>query len=245
MLVSTVVTAAEITADLGIEPDRIRVRGSRRPDPPLPTLHMWEVVSNSPGLRVDEHIGVLVTHLQEHSASIGAMARRIQERDPTPSVGSVLRVVRHLGDEEDGEEEDEGLIELPTGERLERLRPRPHPVRNRCRTTSRSPARSLTRERRDTSRSRRHRMRGSFCSATTCCGEPSTTGRPGRPPCHRASRSSSPSSSPSRMGRSSSEHRTGSGLRLADDTGSWLQGARSLTDHMAREDEAPATVEQP
>ncbi|MEU5786400.1 DUF4279 domain-containing protein [Micromonospora purpureochromogenes] len=50
------VSAAEITARLGIEPDEIVVRGSRVASPARPGSHRWKITCRKPGLTVDEQI---------------------------------------------------------------------------------------------------------------------------------------------------------------------------------------------
>ena len=51
---SEVSTAEEIGNYLGLPPDKVRIRGSRVADPPSPQAHSWQLVCDSPGLRLDE-----------------------------------------------------------------------------------------------------------------------------------------------------------------------------------------------
>ncbi len=98
---STSVTADDMTARLGLEPDRILVRGSRRAEPPRPVFHIWEVRCEESSLRVDDQVERLVDRLESYAEAIGALAEEL-ERD---GGGSYLSVVRHF-DDEHGEEEE-------------------------------------------------------------------------------------------------------------------------------------------
>ncbi|MEU5529419.1 DUF4279 domain-containing protein [Micromonospora chersina] len=115
-LASAHVSAAEITARLGIEPDEIRVRGDRLAQPPRPAAHMWQVVCRKPGLTVDEQIEQIVDRLYPHAERIGALAAELDRVDGEPGA-STLQVVR-VFEHPDGEEEDltspaEGFEKLP------------------------------------------------------------------------------------------------------------------------------------
>ena len=110
------VSAAEITARLGIEPDEIAVRGSRVASPPRPGSHRWKVACRKPGLTVDEQIDRIVDRLFDHAERIGELATELDAIDGEPGA-SVLQVVR-VFEHPDGEEEDltgpvEGLEKLP------------------------------------------------------------------------------------------------------------------------------------
>lgn len=91
------VTAAEITARLGVEPDEIMVRGSRLASPPRPVTHSWQVACRAPDLPVDRQIERIVDRLFEHAAAIGELVG--------DEVGSVLQVVRVLEDPAGAEED--------------------------------------------------------------------------------------------------------------------------------------------
>ncbi|MEW2330033.1 DUF4279 domain-containing protein [Micromonospora chersina] len=103
-LASVRVTAAEITARLGIDPDEVSVRGSRLAQPPRPATHMWQIVCREPGLTVDEQIKHIVDRLSPHAERIGALAAELDRIDGEPGA-SVLQVVR-VFEHPDGEQED-------------------------------------------------------------------------------------------------------------------------------------------
>ncbi|PZF86781.1 DUF4279 domain-containing protein [Micromonospora deserti] len=98
------VSAAEITARLGIEPDEIVVRGSRLASPARPASHRWKITCREPGLMVDEPINRIVDRLFGHAERIGELAAELDNIDGGPGA-SVLQVVR-VFEHPDGEEED-------------------------------------------------------------------------------------------------------------------------------------------
>ena len=98
---SETATAEEIASYLGLDPDRMAVRGSRSTDPPRPPEHRWELVCELPGLQIDEQV-----------ASVLGRLRRVEHRLVTIGAellgeggGCVLGVVRSFNDDE-GEEEE-------------------------------------------------------------------------------------------------------------------------------------------
>ena len=114
-------TSADITGQLGIEPDGFMVRGSRTTNPPVPKRHSWEIRSEGLGLRVDEHLDQIVDRLEAHANAIGSLVQELgKEGAQSRGIGSVLKVVRHFGDD-DGEEEDLSVTELPDGSMFEKL----------------------------------------------------------------------------------------------------------------------------
>jgi hypothetical protein len=115
-LASVRVSAAEITARLGVEPDERVVRGSRQTDPAIPVVHRWKVVCRKPGLTVDEQVGRIVDRLFDHAERIGALAADLDRIGGGPGA-SVLQIVR-VFEHPDGAEEDltsptEGMEKLP------------------------------------------------------------------------------------------------------------------------------------
>lgn len=115
-LASRQVPAADITARLGIEPDEVKTRGSRRIQPPIPALHTWRIVCRKPGITVDEQIGQILDRLHAHADRIGELAAELDRAEGGAS-SSVLQVVR-VFEHPDGEDEDmtspvEGLEKLP------------------------------------------------------------------------------------------------------------------------------------
>ncbi|MEV0648275.1 DUF4279 domain-containing protein [Phytomonospora sp. NPDC050363] len=108
---SETMPATEITARLGVEPDRFSVRGSRRADPPVPVCHSWQVRCDERGLRVDEQIDRVLARLTPVTAKIAELCREPDE------VAAVLEVVRFFEDE-DGEDPkpqpaEENLVRIP------------------------------------------------------------------------------------------------------------------------------------
>ncbi|XVQ14103.1 DUF4279 domain-containing protein [Spirillospora sp. CA-255316] len=101
---SSVVSAAEMAAGLGLEPDEVLVRGSRTADPPRPARHTWKIVCRDRGLRVDEQIDRIVGRLGPYRDRIVALTRDLAVHDPEHG-GAVLEIVRHF-DHPDGEEEE-------------------------------------------------------------------------------------------------------------------------------------------
>ncbi|MDG4791801.1 DUF4279 domain-containing protein [Micromonospora sp. WMMD1102] len=115
-LASRQVPAADITARLGIEPDEVKIRGSRRIQPPIPASHTWRIVCRKPGLTVHEQINQILDRLHAHADRIGDLAAELDQIEGSPG-SSVLQVVRVL-EHPDGEDEDltspvEGLEKLP------------------------------------------------------------------------------------------------------------------------------------
>lgn len=115
-LLSSQVSATEITARLGVEPDRIAVLGARNTAPPIPVCHAWKIVCDDRRLAVDEQLVRVVERLAPHSEEIIALAQELSAADPEHG-GAVMRVVRYF-DAEDGEEEelsspDAALQKLP------------------------------------------------------------------------------------------------------------------------------------
>ncbi|WFE30990.1 DUF4279 domain-containing protein [Micromonospora sp. WMMD975] len=116
-LKSTSMTASEITARLGIEPDEAVIRGSRRPaDPVIPAAHCWRVVCRTSGMTVDEHIAHIVERLFVHAPQVGMLAAELDRTDggPGSAVLQVVRVFEHpAGEPEDLSGPVGGLEKLP------------------------------------------------------------------------------------------------------------------------------------
>jgi uncharacterized protein DUF4279 len=109
------VPAAEITARLGIEPDEIRVRGTRRLDPPVPVRHSWDIVCRRPGMTIDEQIETVVARLRPYTGQLRVLLDELRADDPDYG-GGALTVVRYF-DDEDGEDEELS----PADARLQKL----------------------------------------------------------------------------------------------------------------------------
>ena len=85
------VTAAEITAAIGLAPDRTVVRGSRRMTPdPVPIEHRWEVVCDRHG-RIDKQVSVVLSRIEP-------VAERVRILTERGGVESGLTMVRWFDD---------------------------------------------------------------------------------------------------------------------------------------------------
>ena len=89
LLRSEQLTAAEITAGLLMEPDRIEVRGSLRPDPPVPPCHGWSISAPVPDQPVNDQLDALIQRLEPFTTAIGRLVA-------TGQVVAILRVVRRF-----------------------------------------------------------------------------------------------------------------------------------------------------
>lgn len=99
-LSSHVTSADEMTAVLGIEPDRTAIRGSRRAEPSaVPVAHRWIVECREPGLAVNEQIARILERLTPYTDTIASLARRL-EAEPGPGPSAVLEVVRYFNEAE-------------------------------------------------------------------------------------------------------------------------------------------------
>lgn len=112
-LSSATVPAAEITARLGVEPDRLRIRAAKQTAPPRPVAHSWALDCREPGLTLDEQIARVLDRVRPLAGEI----RRIVD---TLDVESGLTIVRYL-DDEHGEDEVLDTAVTESGDRLERL----------------------------------------------------------------------------------------------------------------------------
>ncbi|WP_345674697.1 DUF4279 domain-containing protein [Yinghuangia aomiensis] len=88
--------AADMTAFLGIEPDEVVVRGSKRASPARPVVHAWQVACREPGRRVDEQAACVLARLVPHTARIADLARRLDAEAEDGMGSAVLEVVRCL-----------------------------------------------------------------------------------------------------------------------------------------------------
>jgi len=70
---------------------------------------------------VDEHLLQIVDRLETHGNAIGNLIEELRKKGAQfRGIGSVLKVVRHFGDDE-GDEEDLSVTELPDGSTFEKL----------------------------------------------------------------------------------------------------------------------------
>lgn len=94
-LFSRHVSAEEMTAQLGVSPDEVSVRGSRLTGPrTIPVDHTWKIACRDPGLRVDEQIAHVLARLRPHTDRIAEFAGQLA----VDNGGSVLQVVRYFND---------------------------------------------------------------------------------------------------------------------------------------------------
>lgn len=91
-------TAAEISSQLGLEPDEVMVRGSRSADPPRPASHAWKISCRTRGLRVDDQITQVLDRIKPVAARVRALV-------DGGNIVAELQIVRYFNDE-DGEAED-------------------------------------------------------------------------------------------------------------------------------------------
>jgi hypothetical protein len=111
-LKSETVSAATITACLGVEPDSVSERGFRRSMPPLPACHRWAIECRQPGLTVDEQAAQVLNRVRP-------LVEPIRTLTTTGDVSAVLQVVRYFNREE-GEPERHAPV-VGNGRVLQRL----------------------------------------------------------------------------------------------------------------------------
>lgn len=112
-LTSEQVSAATITGIVGIEPDQLMVRGSKRSQPPVPAIHAWSLVCRSAGLTLDEQAELLLDRIRPIQVAIRDLTRSTE-------VEARLVFVRYFNDKEGEDESFEASI-APDGKLLERV----------------------------------------------------------------------------------------------------------------------------
>ncbi len=96
-IASPVVTAAEISELLGVAPDRVSVRGSRRSHPtPVPIEHAWELRCERHA-RIDDQASEVLRRIEPVADRVRALTNR---DDATAG----LMMVRYFDDEDGGYE---------------------------------------------------------------------------------------------------------------------------------------------
>jgi hypothetical protein len=99
---SSIVSAEDMTKAIGLAPDKVLVRGSRRPtDPPVPNFHAWKLVCDERGRQVGEQLEMLIGRLRPYQAAIRALVDDLDTHEGN-AAGARLQIVRYL-DDEDGE----------------------------------------------------------------------------------------------------------------------------------------------
>jgi hypothetical protein len=114
-LKSEEISATEMTARLGFEPDEVVVRGSRQADPVVPVCHIWKIVCREPDMTVDEQIDHVLDRLLPAADRIGGLAAEQGRADQRP-ISSVLQVVRYFEPTGDEEEDSTTLVEQEASE---------------------------------------------------------------------------------------------------------------------------------
>ncbi|MFI6100311.1 GNAT family N-acetyltransferase [Lentzea sp. NPDC051213] len=92
-LLSETMPAADIARRLGVEPDEMLVRGSRRPEHDLPRIHAWKIVRRG-NERVDEQIQHVVDRLKP-------LRDELVQLTAEPGITARLIVVRYFRDSAD------------------------------------------------------------------------------------------------------------------------------------------------
>ncbi len=94
-LKSETVSAAEVTARLGMRPDEVTVLGSKYPEHRVPRTHAWKIVQHGTD-SVDDQIECVIGRLAPVRPGIRALADE--------GVSAVLQVVRYFHHRDGGEE---------------------------------------------------------------------------------------------------------------------------------------------
>lgn len=97
-------TAVEMTARIGMDPDEVHVLGADRQHPrPVPVVHAWQVVCADRGrnLGVGDQIVKLVSRLAPVEETIAALVSELRDREGSDA-GSELSVARWF-DASDGD----------------------------------------------------------------------------------------------------------------------------------------------
>ncbi|WP_169815490.1 DUF4279 domain-containing protein [Nocardia yamanashiensis] len=112
-LASPVVSAADLTIRLGVEPDQIEVKGSVGVRGRARGLHSWRISDSVDGA-VDEQIERLIARLAPGRAQLTSMAS-------DPEIESRLQVVRYFHD-------PDGVHYAPAGTPIDGVREWPRPL---------------------------------------------------------------------------------------------------------------------
>ncbi|WP_432977718.1 DUF4279 domain-containing protein [Dactylosporangium sp. CA-233914] len=65
------ISAVQIAREIGLEPDEVKVQGSRLPDVPVPRAHAWQVSCRDTNLFLDEQISRVLDRLEPYADRIG------------------------------------------------------------------------------------------------------------------------------------------------------------------------------
>ncbi|MFI5782624.1 DUF4279 domain-containing protein [Nocardia sp. NPDC051570] len=110
---STSLSAADMTAQLGMQPDEVLVMGSRSRERVLPRCHTWKIVCRS-GESVDDQIQHLMDRLEPIRAELVSLCA---DDDVSPA----MQVVRHFGD-------PDGIEVAPDGTAWDQAQDWPRPL---------------------------------------------------------------------------------------------------------------------
>jgi Domain of unknown function (DUF4279) len=94
-LKSEEVSAAQLAVLIGLQPDRVRVRGAKQAEPPVPVCHSWEIESGGDG-PIDQQIALIVSRLAPVLDRIVAVVKEL-------NASGVLQIVRFI----DGRDSDD------------------------------------------------------------------------------------------------------------------------------------------
>ncbi|MFD7845487.1 DUF4279 domain-containing protein [Nocardia sp. NPDC059764] len=112
-LVSSVVSAAEMTIRLGVEPDEVEVKGTTRAGGRVRGVHTWRIEDSVEGA-IDDQIERLIDRLEPGRAQLIAMTS-------DPDIWSRLSVVRYFHD-------PDGVHYAPGGTPIDEVRDWPRPL---------------------------------------------------------------------------------------------------------------------
>lgn len=88
---------------IGLDPDEVAIRGSRRNTvPPVPRHHRWQVNGRTPESRLDDQIQQLIDRLRPYQERIRRLLGDLRTDGVDSGAGGALTVVRYL-DDPDGE----------------------------------------------------------------------------------------------------------------------------------------------
>ncbi|GAA1768241.1 DUF4279 domain-containing protein [Luedemannella helvata] len=82
------VSAAAITAEVGLEPEEVGVRDSRLPYRPVPRSHSWKVVCRDESLFQHEQIEHVIDRVERYADRIAALTSRLVNGEPSCLPGS-------------------------------------------------------------------------------------------------------------------------------------------------------------
>ncbi|MER7003394.1 DUF4279 domain-containing protein [Dactylosporangium sp. NPDC000555] len=102
------VSAVQIAREIGLEPDEVKVQGSRLPDVPIPRTHAWQVSCRDTTLFLHEQISRVLDRLEPYADRIGGLAARLDADGPDgPGITACLQIVREYTPAAAGEDPSE------------------------------------------------------------------------------------------------------------------------------------------